>query len=77
MNELIKFGSQYSPWSDVRHLGVMVCWIQTAIAKNWAFLPSSSFTSYIDSEPAMASHRKHLQKMFRIEFYASTLDWAS
>ena len=23
-NELIKFGSQYSAWSDVRHLGVMV-----------------------------------------------------
>ena len=23
-NELIKFGSQYCRWSDVRHLGVMV-----------------------------------------------------
>ena len=22
-NELIKYGSQYCPWSDVRHLGVM------------------------------------------------------
>jgi len=31
----------------------------------------------IDSEPAMASHRKHLQKFFRIEFYASILDYSS
>jgi hypothetical protein len=51
-------------------------WIHTALTKNWAFLPSCSFTSYIDSDPAIASWRKHLQKMFRIEFYTSTLDWA-
>jgi len=25
----------------------------------------------------MASHRKHLQKFFRIEFYASILDYSS
>ena len=28
-NELIKFGSQYSAWSDVRHLEVMVRMIAT------------------------------------------------
>jgi hypothetical protein len=52
-------------------------WIQTAITKNWVFLPSCFFTSYIDSDPAMASQRKHHHKLFRIEFSASTLDWAS
>ena len=52
-------------------------WIQTAITKNWAFFPSDPFISYIDSDSSMASRRKHHQKMFRIEFYASTLDWAS
>ena len=39
--------------------------------------PSKPFTSYLDSEPAMASHRKHRQKFFRIEFYASILDYSS
>jgi len=52
-------------------------WIHTAITKNWAFLPSYSFTSYLDSDPAMASRRKHHHKLFRIEFSASTFDWAS
>ncbi len=52
-------------------------WIHTALTKNWTFFPSEPFTSYLDSEPAMASHRKHLQKFFRIEFYASILDYSS
>ena len=52
-------------------------WIHIAISKNWAFLSSYSFTSYIDSVPSIASRRKHLQKLFRIEFYVSTLDWSS
>ncbi|MFN9647835.1 MAG: transposase, partial [Pseudanabaena sp.] len=34
-------------------------WIHTALTKNWTFFPSEPFTSYLDSEPAMASHRKH------------------
>lgn len=29
-DELIKFGSQYCPWSDVRHLGVMV-WMMVGL----------------------------------------------
>jgi len=52
-------------------------WIHTALTKNWTFFPSEPFTSYLDSEPAMASHRKHRQKFFRIEFYASILDYSS
>lgn len=52
-------------------------WIHTALTKNWTFFPSISFTSYLDSDPAMASRPKHRQKIFRIEFYASILDYAS
>jgi len=52
-------------------------WIHTALTKNWAFFPSEPFTSYLDSEPSMASHLKHRQTIFRIEFYASILDYSS
>jgi len=52
-------------------------WINTALTKNWAFLPLSSFTSNLDPDPAIASLKKHAQKLFRIEFSALTLDWAS
>jgi len=40
-------------------------------------LPLSSFTSNLDPDPAIASLKKHAQKLFRIEFSALTLDWAS
>ncbi|MFN5978537.1 MAG: hypothetical protein ACK45W_04265, partial [Pseudanabaena sp.] len=52
-------------------------WIHTALTKNRTFFPSDPFSSYLDSEHAMDSHRKHLQKFFRIEFYASILDYSS
>ena len=52
-------------------------WINTALTKNWAFLPLSFFTSNFDPDPAIASLKKHAQKFFRIEFSALTLDWAS
>ncbi|MFN4814878.1 MAG: hypothetical protein ACK5K8_05725 [Pseudanabaena sp.] len=62
---------------DLSYLKIGWNWIHTALTKNWTFFPSEPFTSYLDSEPAMASHRKHRQKFFRIEFYASILDYSS
>ncbi|MFN5967136.1 MAG: hypothetical protein ACK46E_18775, partial [Pseudanabaena sp.] len=67
-----------TPWfSGVSYLKIWWNWIHTALSKNGTFFPSEPFTSYLDSEPAMASHRKHRQKFFRIEFYASILDYSS
>ena len=52
-------------------------WVHTAITKNWDFFSSYSFTSNIDPDPAIASRKLHLYKLYRIEFSASTSNWAS
>jgi Transposase DDE domain len=52
-------------------------WVHTALTKNWDFFSSYFFTSNIDPDPAIASHKQHLYKLYRIEFSASTSNWAS
>lgn len=52
-------------------------WINTALTKNWAFLAMSSFTSNFDSDPVIASLKKHKDKLYRVEFSVFSFDWAS
>ena len=52
-------------------------WVHTALTKNWDFFSSYFFTSNFDPDPAIASRKLHLRKLYRIEFSASTSNWAS
>lgn len=52
-------------------------WVNSALTKNWDFFSSYFFTSNIDPDPAIASSKQHLHKLYRIEFSASTSNWAS
>lgn len=51
-NELIKYGSQYSPWSDVRHLGVMIWMMVGMIATNSVNL--TKWISHINTKALIA-----------------------
>ena len=55
-NELIKFGSQYSQWSDVRHLGVMVWMMVGMIATGSVNL--TKWSSHINTKALMRKVRK-------------------
>ncbi len=52
-------------------------WAHSALTKNWDFFSSYFFTSNTDLDPAIASRKLHLHKLYRIEFSASTSNWAS
>jgi Transposase DDE domain len=52
-------------------------WVNSALTKNWDFFSSYLFTSNIDPDPAIASSKQYLHKLYRIEFSASTSNWAS
>jgi Transposase DDE domain len=52
-------------------------WVNSALTKNWDFFSSYFFTSNIDPDPAIASSKQYLHKLYRIEFSASTSNWAS
>ncbi|NMF57084.1 hypothetical protein [Pseudanabaena yagii] len=51
-NELIKFGSQYSQWSDVRHLGVMAWMMVGMIATGSVNL--TKWLSHINTKALIA-----------------------
>ena len=52
-------------------------WAHSALTKNWDFFSSYFFASNTDLDPAIASRKLHLHKLYRIEFSASTSNWAS
>ena len=59
-NELTKFGSQYSDWSDVRHLGVMVWMMVGMIATGSVNL--TKWLSHINTKALIASQRLYPEK---------------
>ncbi len=59
------------------YLKIVWNWVHTAITKNWDFFSSYFFTSNFDPDPAIASRTQYLYKLYRIEFSASTSNWAS
>jgi len=59
-NELTKFGSQYSAWSDVRHLGVMVWMMMGMIATGSVNL--TKWLSHINTKALIASQRLYPEK---------------
>ncbi|MFN7808379.1 MAG: hypothetical protein ACK5QB_07200 [Pseudanabaena sp.] len=59
-NELRKFGSQYSAWSDVRHLGVMVWMMMGMIATGSVNL--TKWLSHINTKALIASQRLYPEK---------------
>ena len=59
-NELRKFGSQYSDWSDVHHLGVMVWMMVGMIATGSVNL--TKWLSHINTKALIASQRLYPEK---------------
>ncbi len=59
-NELTQFGSQYSAWSDVRHLGVMVWMMMGMIATGSVNL--TKWLSHINTKALIASQRLYPEK---------------
>jgi hypothetical protein len=55
-NELIKFRSQYSPWSDVRYLGVMAWMMVGMIATGSVNL--TKWLSHINTKALIAQSRQ-------------------